>query len=58
MGERRGTYRVLVGKSDGKHHFEDQGVVGSNINMDLQEVGWWHGLDEPSVSNKCWEFLD
>ena len=39
MGERRGVYRVLVGKSEGKrplgrprHRWED------NIKMDLQEV--------------------
>jgi len=25
-GERRGAYRVLVGKSEGKEHFEDPGV--------------------------------
>ena len=40
MGERRGMYRVLVGKPEGKrqfwrprHRWED------NINMNLQEVG-------------------
>ena len=40
MGERRGVYRVLVGKSEGtrpprrpRHRWED------NIKMDLQEVG-------------------
>jgi len=40
MGERRGGYRVLVGKSEGKrllkrprHKWED------NIKMDLQDVG-------------------
>jgi hypothetical protein len=40
MGERRGTYRVSVGKPEGKkplgrprHRWED------NIKMDLQEVG-------------------
>ena len=46
MGESRGAYRVLVGKPEGKrpfgrpmHRWED------NIKMDLQEVGWRHGLD-------------
>ena len=41
MGERRGVYRILVGKSEGKrplgrsrHRWED------NIKMDLQEVGY------------------
>jgi len=40
MGERRGVYKVLVGKPEGKrplgrprHRWED------NIKMDLQEVG-------------------
>jgi hypothetical protein len=44
MGERRGVYRVLVGKLEGKrllgrsrHRWED------NIKMDLQELGW--GMD-------------
>jgi len=46
-GERRGVYKVLVGKPEGKrllgrprHIWED------NIKMDLQEVGWgaWTGL--------------
>jgi len=42
MGERRGVYRVLVGKPKGKRplgrtrrRWED------NIKMDLQEVGCW-----------------
>ena len=41
MGERRGVYRVLVEKPEGKrplgrprHRWED------NINMDLQDVDW------------------
>ena len=35
MGERRGIYKVLVGKSEARprHKWED------NIKMDLQEVG-------------------
>ena len=40
MGERRGIYKVLVGKTEGKrqlgrprHRWED------NIKMDVQEVG-------------------
>jgi hypothetical protein len=45
MGERRGAYRALVGKPEGKrplgrprHRWED------NIKMDLREVGWG-GMD-------------
>jgi hypothetical protein len=28
MGDRRGAYRVLVGKPDGKNHLEDPGIDG------------------------------
>jgi hypothetical protein len=44
MGERRGAYRALEGKPEGRrslrrprHRWED------NIKMDLLEVGWGHG---------------
>jgi hypothetical protein len=46
MGERRGAYRVLVEKPEGrrqlgrpKRRWED------NIKMDLREVGWGLRLD-------------
>jgi hypothetical protein len=46
MGERRGAYRALVGKPEGKrllerprHRWEE-----NNIKMDLQEVVWG-GID-------------
>ena len=46
MGERRGVYRVLVGKPEGKrslgrprHRWED------NIKTDLQEMVWGRGMD-------------
>ena len=45
-GERRGAYRVLVGKPEGRRplgrpmrRWED------NITMNLQEVGWKGGMD-------------
>jgi len=39
-GERRGVYRVLVGKPDGKRPFgRPRRKWGDNIKMDLQEVG-------------------
>jgi hypothetical protein len=31
MGERRGVYRVLVGKLEGKSHLEDPGVDGRTV---------------------------
>jgi hypothetical protein len=46
MVEKRGAYRILVGRPEGRRplgtprrRWED------NIKMDLQEVGWEHGLD-------------
>jgi hypothetical protein len=46
LGERRGAYRVLVGKPEGKRPL---GRLRSrwegNIKMDIEEVGREHGLD-------------
>ena len=40
MGERRGVYRVLVGKPEGKRPISrPRRRWENNINMDLQEVG-------------------
>jgi hypothetical protein len=46
IGERRGTQRILVGKSEGtiplgrpRHRLED------DIKMGIEEVGWGHGLN-------------
>jgi hypothetical protein len=42
MGEKRNTYRLLVGKPEGKNHWEDQDVGGWII------LGWilerWDGV--------------
>jgi hypothetical protein len=41
MGERRGAYRVLVGKPEGKRQLgRSRHRWEGNIKMDLQEVGW------------------
>jgi hypothetical protein len=46
MGERRGAYRILVGISEGKTIFrKPMRRWEDNIKLDLQEVGWGHGLD-------------
>ena len=40
MGERRGVYKVLVGKGEGKRQLErPRRRWEDNIKMDLQEVG-------------------
>jgi hypothetical protein len=42
MGERRGAYRVLVGKPEGKRPLGRPGRnLGDNIKTDFQEVGFW-----------------
>jgi hypothetical protein len=45
VGERRGTYRDLVGKTEGKRPFgRPRRRWEDNIEMDLQEVGC-EGMD-------------
>jgi hypothetical protein len=40
MGEKRGVYRVLMGKPEGKRPlWRPRRRLGDNIKMDLQEVG-------------------
>jgi len=39
MGERRGIYRVLVGKPEGKRALGRPRCRWEDIKMDLQEVG-------------------
>jgi hypothetical protein len=41
IGERRGTYRALVGKPEGRRPLErPKRRWEDNIKMDLREVGW------------------
>jgi hypothetical protein len=41
MGEKRNTYRLLVGKPEGKRPLgRPRGRWVDNIRMDLGEVGW------------------
>jgi len=45
MGERRGVYRVLMGKPKGKRPLgRPRSRWEDNIKMDLQEMGCW-GMD-------------
>ena len=44
--ERRGTEGVLMGKPEGRRSLVRPRCIGEdNIKMDIQEVGWGHGLD-------------
>jgi len=47
MGERRGAYRVLVGKLEGRDHLEDPGIDGRiTLRWIFRklDVGSWTGL--------------
>jgi hypothetical protein len=47
MSERRGVYRLLVGKPKGKRPLgRSRSICKNNIEVDLQVVGWrlWAGL--------------
>jgi hypothetical protein len=46
MGEKRGAYRILVGRSEGRRPLgRPRRIWKDNIKMNLQEVGWRHGMD-------------
>jgi hypothetical protein len=46
MGENRGAYRILVVRPEGRLPLgRPRRRWEENIKMDLQEVGWGHGLD-------------
>ena len=46
MGQRRGAYRVLLGKHEGKRRLgRPRRRWENDIKMDVQEVEWLHGLD-------------
>jgi hypothetical protein len=46
MGERRGAYRALVGKPEGRRPLErPRSRWDDNIKMDVREVGWGRGMD-------------
>jgi hypothetical protein len=61
IGEKRNTYRILVGKPEGKrplgrprHRWAD------NIDMDLKEIGWdgvdW--IDMAEDRDQCWALVN
>ena len=71
MGERRGIYRVLVGKLEVKRQLgRPRCKWEDNIKMDVKDVGWrsmdwidlaeardrWQALANAGI--KCGEFLD
>jgi hypothetical protein len=58
MGERRGVYRVLMGKPEGKRRLGDPGVDGRIILIvDLQEVGCEGDWIELAQNRDRWRAL-
>ena len=59
MGERRGVYRVLVGKPEGKRlHGRQRHKWEENIKIDLQELGcggmdWMELAQDRTVGGHC-----
>jgi hypothetical protein len=40
MGEKRGAYRILAGRPEGRRPLGRPRPRSENIKMDLQELGW------------------
>jgi hypothetical protein len=50
MEERKGAYRVLAEKPEGRRPLErPMRKWEDNIKMDLQDVEWRHGLDQSGL---------
>ena len=47
MGEKRGEYGLLVGKPERKRLIVTRGLGWEDISVNVQGVGWSHGLDWP-----------
>jgi hypothetical protein len=57
MGERRGAYRALVGKPEGRRPLgRPRRSWENNIKMDLREVGWgaWTGSIWLRIGTGSW----
>jgi hypothetical protein len=56
--ERRGVYRVLVGKAEGKNPFGRPGIRWmDNIKINIQEVGWGSDLINLAHVRNRWRAL-
>jgi hypothetical protein len=60
MGERRGAYRVLVGKPEGRNHLKDPGVDGKIIlKLTFERLdGGMDWIDLVQDTNMWWAFMN
>jgi hypothetical protein len=62
MGERRGAYRVLVGKPEGRMPLEDPAVDGRIILRWIFRKwdggGTWTGLNWLRIGDRWWELVN
>jgi hypothetical protein len=59
MGERRGAYRALVGKPEGRRPLERPKRRWEDIiKMDLREVGWRHRLGQSQDRDRWWALVN
>jgi transposase len=60
MGERRGAYRILVGRPEGRRPLRRPNVDGDNIKVNLQDVGWggmdW--IEFPQDRGRWWALVN
>jgi hypothetical protein len=58
MGEKRGAYRILVGRPEGRRPLKrPRRRWEDNIKMDLQEVGWGMDWIELARDTNMWRAL-
>jgi hypothetical protein len=58
MGEKRGAYRILVGRPEGRQTLErPRRRWEDNIKLDLQEIGWGMDWIELAQDRDRWQAL-
>jgi len=58
MRDRKGAYRVLVGRPDGKRLLGRPRLRWKDIEMDLQEDGWGDWIDRAWDRGRWWVLVN
>jgi len=58
MRDRKGAYRVLVGRPDGKRPLGRHRLRWEDIKMDLQEDGWGDWIDLAWDRDRWWVLVN